>query len=330
MTQTKIESLTAPHVLEYPYKRSLGPVIGRFFTSLKERRIEGVRTSGGRVIVPPTEYDPETSEPLSEFVEVGATGVVMSWAWVTQSRPNHPLQRPFAWALVRLDGADTAMLHAVDAGDESAMSTGMRVRVRWAAEPQGGIRDIECFEPAVSQARAPVLSPVEAAGGLVSEDQLTMLRSPLTLEYTHTAGETSSRFLRGFLAGKILGSRCPTCDKVYVPMRGHCPICVSPMTGEVELAHTGTITKFCIVNLPFASRNIEIPYVSASILLDGTDVPIFHLIQEIPYDKIGIGMRVEAVWEKPENRVPGMESIAHFRPTGEPDLAIDLFEDADA
>jgi uncharacterized OB-fold protein len=139
--------LSAEHVLEYPYKRSLGPVIGRFFTSLRERRIEGVRTADGRVIVPPTEYDPVTSEPLSDFVEVGTAGVVTAWAWVTQPRPNHPLQRPFAWALIKLDGADTAMLHAVDGGSESSMATGMRVRVRWASEPEGGIRDIECFEP---------------------------------------------------------------------------------------------------------------------------------------------------------------------------------------
>lgn len=150
MTQTETEVLTAPHVLEYPYKRSLGPVIGRFFTSLKERRIEGIRTAGWKVIVPPTEYDPETGETLSEFVEVSTAGIVTSWAWANQPRPSHPLQRPFAWALIRLDGADTAMLHAVDAINESAMSTGMRVRVRWAAEPQGGIRDIECFEPEAS------------------------------------------------------------------------------------------------------------------------------------------------------------------------------------
>jgi uncharacterized OB-fold protein len=142
--------LTAEHVLEYPYKRSLGPVIGRFFTSLRERRIEGVRTAAGRVIVPPTEYDPETAEPLSDFVEVGDTGVVTTWAWVTHPRPNHPLQRPFAWALICLDGADTAMLHAVDAADESAMRTGIRVRARWAPDPEGGIRDIECFEPEAS------------------------------------------------------------------------------------------------------------------------------------------------------------------------------------
>jgi len=164
----------------------------------------------------------------------------------------------------------------------------------------------------------------------VSDEPLTVLRSPLRLEYTYTAGETASRFLRGFAEGKILGRRCPECDKVYVPPRGNCPICTTPMADEVELAHSGTITKFCIVNLPFAARNIEIPYVSASVLLDGADVPIFHLVQEIPYDQIRIGMRVEAVWEEAQDRIPGMESIKHFRPTGEPDVEIDLFEDADA
>ena len=272
-----------------------------------------MRTADGRVIVPPTEYDPETSEPLSEFVEVGTAGVVTSWAWVTEPRPNHPLQRPFAWALVRLDGADTAMLHAVDAGDESAMSTGMRVRVRWAAEPRG--RDTR--------------HRVLRAGGLVSDEQLTStpLAPPVGVHATRRA-RGHRACCAAFAEGKILGSRCPECDKVYVPMRGNCPICVSPMAGEVELAHTGTITKFCIVNLPFAARNIEIPYVSASVLLDGADVPIFHLVQEVPYDEIRIGMRVEAVWEKPEDRVPGMESISHFRPTGEPDVEVDLFEDA--
>ncbi len=139
--------LTAPHMLEYEYTRSVGPVIGRFFGALQERRVVGVRTAGGRGLVPPQEYDPESGEPVGDFVDVASAGVVTTWAWVHAPRPKHPLQRPFAWALVQLDGADTAMLHAVDAGDESRMSTGMRVRIRWSAETHGDIHDIACFEP---------------------------------------------------------------------------------------------------------------------------------------------------------------------------------------
>jgi hypothetical protein len=139
--------LTALHTLEYTYTRSVGPVIGRFLGALQERRLVGVRTASGRVLFPPQEYDPETGDPVDEFAEVGPAGTVVTWAWVGEPRPKHPLQRPFAWALIRPDGADTAMLHAVDAGDESRMSTGMRVRVRWRDETAGEIQDIACFEP---------------------------------------------------------------------------------------------------------------------------------------------------------------------------------------
>ncbi len=141
------ELLSAGYVLEYAYHRSVGPAIGRFLTGLREHRIEGVVGSDGKVIVPPTGYDPLTGETLESFVEVGPAGVVTSWAWVSEPRPNQPLERPFAWALIRLDGADTGLLHAVDAGDESRMSTGMRVKVRWREETSGHIRDIACFEP---------------------------------------------------------------------------------------------------------------------------------------------------------------------------------------
>lgn len=136
------EVLSAPYVLEYTYQRSTGPVIGRFLTALRDGRIEGVRTPGGRVLVPPLEYDPETGEATGEPVEVSAEGVVTTWAWVESPRRFHPLPRPFAWALIRLDGADTAMLHAVD----GPVRTGARVRARWRAERIGSIRDIECFE----------------------------------------------------------------------------------------------------------------------------------------------------------------------------------------
>lgn len=138
---------TAPHVLEYPYRRSVGPVMGRFFAGLREGRILGARAGDGRVLVPPPEFDPGTSAPLGDLVPVADAGVVVSWAWVHAPKRMHPFDRPFGWALVRLDGADTPMLHAVDAPGESALRTGMRVRARWRAERVGEMRDIEAFVP---------------------------------------------------------------------------------------------------------------------------------------------------------------------------------------
>ena len=140
--------LEAPNILEYPYTRSTGPIIGRFFTSLRDGKIEGIRGVDGRVHCPPTEYDPGTGESLTEdaFVAVGPGGEVTTWASVHQPHEKHPLDRAFAWALIRLDGADTAMLHVVDA-EEARMSTGMRVTPRWRDERVGHINDIEAFVP---------------------------------------------------------------------------------------------------------------------------------------------------------------------------------------
>jgi uncharacterized OB-fold protein len=143
------EALHASHVLEYPYSRSVGPVIGAFLTGLREGRLTGVRGAGGSVIVPPTEYDPTTGEDTGELVEVGPGGVVETWAWVEQPLPKQPLDHPFAWALIRLDGADTALLHVVDAGDPGSIATGDRVTVRFRPEADrvGSMADIEAFVP---------------------------------------------------------------------------------------------------------------------------------------------------------------------------------------
>ncbi|MHB8511631.1 MAG: OB-fold domain-containing protein [Actinomycetota bacterium] len=138
------ESLQAQHVLEYAYTRSVGPVIGAFLTGLRDGKIIGIRSKTAGVLVPPAEYDPNTGESLEELVEVSDHGVITAWAGVSKPRAKHPLQAPFAWALIKLDGADTSMLHAVDATE---LRTGERVQARWKAERSGVIQDIECFEP---------------------------------------------------------------------------------------------------------------------------------------------------------------------------------------
>jgi uncharacterized OB-fold protein len=137
---------SAQHILEYPYSRSVGPVMGKFLGGLKAGVLLGVKTPSGRVLCPPLEYDPDSGEATGEFVAVGPSGTVTTWTW-TSARQGQPLDHSFAWALIKMDGADTALLHAVDAGDEASMATGLRVRPRWRDERKGHIADIECFEP---------------------------------------------------------------------------------------------------------------------------------------------------------------------------------------
>ena len=140
------EVLSQAFELGFTYTRSTGPVVGRFLTALRDRRIIGNRASDGRVIVPPMEYDPDTAEALDVFVEVGQAGEIVSWCWVKQPREAHPLDEPFAWAMIRLDGADVPMVHCIRAASEDAVKTGGRVKVVWVDEPRGFIDDIKYFE----------------------------------------------------------------------------------------------------------------------------------------------------------------------------------------
>lgn len=138
--------LRAPLTLEYPFRRTTGPVIGAFFTGLREGRFIGIEDEQGRVLCPPVEYDPLTGGPLTKLVAVGSEGEVVNWTWNTNVREGQPFDRPFAWAMVKLDGADTPILHAVDVPKE-AIVNGLRVRARFADERIGSLADLECFEP---------------------------------------------------------------------------------------------------------------------------------------------------------------------------------------
>lgn len=154
----------------------------------------------------------------------------------------------------------------------------------------------------------------------MSDEPVTVITTPVRLEYDFTPGIAASEGLRALTEGRILAQRCPKCQKVYVPPRGSCARCGVVCEGTFDIPDTGIVTTFCIVDIPFAGQAIECPYVSASILLDGADVSIFHLIQEVDASEVSMGMRVQAVWD-PEPQ-PTMQTIKHFKPTGEPNMPL--------
>ncbi|WP_460808329.1 Zn-ribbon domain-containing OB-fold protein [Nocardioides salsibiostraticola] len=310
-------TLSAPVTVAFDYTRSTGPALGRFMTGLRDGQLIGARTSSGRVVVPPPEYDPDTHRATEDFVEVSTTGTVTSWSWVSEPVAGQPLDKPFAFVLVTFDGADAPMLHALDVDSPADVTTGMRVQVRWAAERVGHINDIACLEPAgdvVAVVAVEQAGETEPATGPV-----TGIVTPVELDYLYAASPEESAFYRGLLEGKILGQRCPVCRKVYVPPRSACPVDGVATAEEIELSHTGTITTFCIVNVPFLGQKIKPPYVSAYVLLDGADIAFLHLILDVPAEEVRMGMRVEAVWKPRDEWGTTIENISHFRPTGEPD-----------
>jgi uncharacterized OB-fold protein len=320
-----IASLTAPHRLQYTYKRSTGPILGRFFGGLRDGRILGVRRRDGRVLVPPKEYDPDTGDALSELVEVGDAGVVKSWAWVKAPREHQPVGRPFAYALIQLDGADTPLLHAVDTGDERRMRTGMRVRARFAEQRAGTIRDIACFEPTEEPPKLAKAKPL-AESELPAPVEIVL--TPVQLDYLYSAGQAASRFLRAIADGKLIGQRCPVDGKVYFPTRGACPEHGVPTAGEiVPVADRGTIVSYSIVRVPSENLQVELPFAATTILLDGADSTFTHVLSECKLEEVHMGMRVQAVWQPRETWTTSMRNIKYFKPSGEPDAPFESYKD---
>ena len=194
--------------ITFPYKRSLGPVVGAFMTALTEKRILGIRCQDA-VLVPPMEWDPATGAELPhEFVEVGPAGTVESWTWVPTPSDQHPLDRPFAFAMIRLDGATTPLLHAVDAGAPEDMSEGLRVAPRWRGSRVGRIDDIICFVPGeVGETEG------EDTGG--ADEPVTRMDYLASITYRNPVPEAADRATEASREHRLLGLACPTCGRVY-------------------------------------------------------------------------------------------------------------------
>ncbi len=307
--------------IQFPYKRSLGPVVGAFMTALTDRRIIGIR-SGARVVVPPLEWDPDTGDELAhDFVGVGPAGTVVSWSWVASPTTQHPLDHPFAFVLVQLDGADTSFLHAVDAGSIDAMSTGMRVAPRWRAARIGHITDIEAFVPG----EEPV---VPADDGGPAEEPVTMMDYNASITYSLPVTPNALRAEQANEEGRFLGLRCPECGRTYTGGKGYCPVDALELTREheLDLPQRGTVTNYTIITpVQYPGQTETEPFARVHVWLDDTDVILgYQPLLDTPNDDVRIGMRVAAVWaseaEKADLASTAEGSLLGWMPTGEPDV----------
>ena len=110
---------------------------------------------------------------------------------------------------------------------------------------------------------------------------------------------------------------------MFTPPRGVDPRSGALCTELVELAHTGHVGSFCVTRVPIPGRDdLELPYISAWIFIDGADTGFLNLVTECAPEECRIGMRVEAVWKDGELG-PTAENIRWWRPTGEPDVPFD-------
>ena len=173
-----------------------------------------------------------------------------------------------------------------------------------------------------------------------TKDQLVM-EHHVALTYEEALTPVLDRYVDALIDGRIIGHKCPSCGRVYVPGKGYCPLCVVETTekDEIEVADTGTVTGFTIVTpVAYYGQEETEPFVWASVLLDGSNGTLGGQdIINIPREQVRSGLRVRAVWKPKEQRSGdavsnrGWGSVASaidaFEPTGEPDMPREQYEE---
>ncbi len=168
---------------------------------------------------------------------------------------------------------------------------------------------------------------VTAPASIADVEMVQRVRTPIRIEYTYTPGRALSAYLRGMAEKRIVAERCPRTGQVFVPPRGVSPMAGIPTVGPVELPDVGYVESFNITRVPIATRpDLEPPYCSAWIVLDGASVGFMGLVINCEPESVRMGMRVKAVWKPDDELEKSATNILGWEPSGEPDVEISDIE----
>lgn len=146
-----------------------------------------------------------------------------------------------------------------------------------------------------------------------SEEEILVAERNFDSIFSYTAGVTRSKFLSELRDNKkILGTKCPNCNIVWVPARSTCVKCFASLNGFVEVGNTGTVTTYSVINRFQEFYPMKPPFILGIIQLDGADTGFVHFIGEVTPENVKIGMKVQAIFK--EKRIGSILDIKHFKP----------------
>jgi uncharacterized OB-fold protein len=140
-----------------------------------------------------------------------------------------------------------------------------------------------------------------------------LYRGQIYIPNTYSAGAVGSRFLIELRDKKrIMGTRCPACNRVYVPARSVCKDCFGQLDEWVEVSDKGTLLTYTVTHQATRVQPMEPPLAYGIIQLDGADTGLVHMLGEVEPEQLRIGMRIQAVFR--EKREASILDIKYFKP----------------
>lgn len=148
---------------------------------------------------------------------------------------------------------------------------------------------------------------LEGVASIIGEER------PRIWRYSYSAGPVRSKFLL-YLRDqqKIMGTKCPSCGRVYVPARSTCLECFQNMSEWVEVGDEGILTAYTIVNTKSPALGADSVFGFCIVKLDGADTGLTHRLGKGDPEKLCIGMRMKAVFN--EELKADIRDIKYFKP----------------
>lgn len=160
-------------------------------------------------------------------------------------------------------------------------------------------------------------------------EPVKMMETVISLDYERPTTLTGRQYGKAIREKRLLGHKCPSCGRIYLPPRGYCPLCVEPTneSHQVEVPAAGVLVTFTIVQTdPKLTGGVaQARHARGTVMLEGTNIGQMGAIEGIALEDIHTGMRMKAVWaDKPGDESGfgwGIQGIKHWEPSGEPDAS---------
>jgi len=150
MSENTSDAFVIEGKMALPYQYFAGATGSKFIVALRdERKILGVHCPKcNRTFVPPRQTCERCFADLTDaWVEVQPTGAVTGFTVVRYAEPYQPKATPYILALIKLDGADTPIVHLLDGIATDDVRIGLRVRAVFSDTPRNNMLDIAHFLP---------------------------------------------------------------------------------------------------------------------------------------------------------------------------------------
>ena len=137
----------------------------------------------------------------------------------------------------------------------------------------------------------------------------------IPMSYIYTVGRSGETFFRELMNGKILGAKCEACNTTYVPAKIFCEKCFARLEDHyLDVGTKGKVYTFTECYETYEGARKEEPSIVAVIHIDGTQGFLVHWLGEVDFEKVSIGMPVEAVFKPKKDREGSILDIKYFKP----------------